>query len=209
MQPELIIQYIRPIWRRVAFLFILSPFVALFLTHCVILLLAAKALLSLDFRQLVHILSYTTDNPFHVLTFVFTFLLLGWISWYGSDNALTTTELQATNEEILLTHKTLWRFYEVSIPSNNIIYLYQASNRDGINGDSWSLEAVTNQRLSGSSNSVPTWLSTKWEAKALDIRLNYRVVSLFKNSSRSPVEWLGKVLSSFYKIEQRSQLDPL
>lgn len=204
VEPELVIQYIRPLWRRAVFLLMLSPFIALFISHCVIFLLAMKALITLEIGQSIHALSYSTDNPFHVLTFVFTFLLLGGISWYGVDSALTATELRATNEEILLTYMMLWRSYEVSIPSNRITYFHQFLNRDSVNGDSWSLEAVTNQRLSNKINSLPTWLSTKRNSEALATRLNYRVVNLFKHSGRTPVVWLGKVLSDFYGVEHRS-----
>ncbi len=208
IEPELIVQYVHPLWQRVAFLLMLSPFIALFLAHCAIFLFAIKALLTLDLRQLVYTLSYSTGNPLHVLTFAFTFPLLGVICWYGPDSALTATELRATNEEILLTYKTPWRFYEVSIPSNSIAYFHQYLNRDGVNGNSWILEAVTNQRLSREINSLPVWIPTKWTPEALAIRLNYRVVNLFSNSSEMPVEWLGSALADFYGVEQRSQLKP-
>lgn len=208
-EPEIVIQYIRPTWRRVVFLLLLSPFIVLFAGYCIILLSAAKALLTLDLAGFIYILSYSTDNSFHVLTFIFTFLLIGGILWYGSDSAFTVTELRATNEKILLTHKTLWRFYEVSIPSNSIAYFHQFLNHDGINGDSWSLEAVTNQRLSSKRNSLPVWLHTKWNPEELATRLNYRIVSLFSSSNRVPVAWLSKVLADFYEIEQRSLLNSL
>ena len=100
-------------------------------------------------------------------------------------------------------------FMKSQFPSNSIAYFNQSLNRNGINGDSWSLEAVTNQRLSSKRNSLPAWLHTKWNPEELATRLNYRIVSLFSSSSRVPVAWLGKVLADFYRIEQRSLLSSL
>lgn len=199
MNPELSIRYLDSLWGRVLFFLILTPFAALFLAHCVILFLAMKSLLSLNFRELFYTVGYSTDNPLHVLTFVFTFLLLGGASWYGLGAALTTTELRATNEEILITYNTVWRSRKVSIPSNDIAYFHQFLKHDSVAGGRWELEVVTNRRLSRTSRSLPTWVSKRQGAKAVEIRLNYRVVNLFSSSRRSPVEWLGNVLAEFYE----------
>lgn len=199
-QPELRIRYFSRISHKICFLLFFLPFFALFTGHCLILLFGLHEVLNLRFWQAVQVLNYNTNNPWSVLTFVFSFLLLGVASCTGLWLLLGVTELQAVRESLTIIYRLLGMSREIPISTDDIQYFNQFLNRNS-EGDSWDLEVVTNQRRSDRIQSFPAWIPAKWVSADMVTRMNYKTVHLYAHTSPNPTEWLGSLLADFYKVE--------
>lgn len=202
-QPELRIRYFSRILHKTFFLLFFLPFFVLFTGHCLMLLLGLYEVLNLRFWQAVQVLAYNTNNPWSVLMFVFSFLLLGVVSWTGLWLLLGITELQAVRESLTIIYRLLGLSRKIPVSTDDIQYFNQFLNRND-EGDSWDLEIVTNQRRSDRIQSFPAWVPAKWVSVDMVTRINYKTVHLYAHTNPNPTAWLGRLLADFYRVEFQS-----
>lgn len=136
-EPELLIEYIVSPFGKLMLLLMVSPLIAIFIGHCLMMIYALKALLSFNFRQFIFICSYGYNSPISMLMFAGTFSGLSAITcYYVPRLILTTTELQAAQKAVVLAHMALGRSRQDSVSSDSIAYFYQYRLNDGVEGNS-------------------------------------------------------------------------
>ena len=204
-QPELIIiDKPNPIGKITLTIFML-PFVILFIGHCFMLIYGLFAILTFNFREFFYIISYGKDDFFYIFVFVFTFLLL----LVAASSALVSLFGQGRKIHATLQSLTIIDRFgfggkfdrEVSILAENIDRFKRFHLSDGVNGDSWKIEVITNQKLYDRDVSFPSWFPQRWITQDLLTKINYQTIEIFSFSHPRSVDWLGKVLAEFYSVD--------
>lgn len=204
-QPELIIVDKPNLTGKIFSTIFMLPFVILFIGHCFILIYALLIILTFNFRNFLYILSYGKDNFLYVFVFIFTFFLLlvaassTLVSLFGKGR-----KIHATLQSLTIIDRS-WlaeKFdREVSVLAENIDYFKRFHLSDGMTGDSWKIEVITNQKLYDQDVSFPSWFPQGWITQDLLTKINYQTIEIFSFSHPRSVDWLGKVLAEFYSVD--------
>jgi hypothetical protein len=201
-QPEIRIRYRISLGIKILFFLVLLPFFVLFTGHCFLLFLGLHAILNGRFWEGIQIFVYNSNNPWFILVFIFSLLLLSLASFFWLYLLLGITELYATDRSLTITYKMLGMFYKKSLLTSDIGYFNQFLNKTG-EADSWDLEAISKRRISDKNISFPAWVPAKWISADMVTRMNYKTMRLYSHANPYPTEWLGRVLANFYRVEFR------
>lgn len=179
----------------------------MFVWHCLMLLLALYEALNFRFWQAVQVLSYNTNNPLTVFMFVFAFLF-GLVPYLAIGSILEVKELKITHELLVFSYKFLRTSDEIRILSEDIKHFNLFFCSDSEAEDAWVLEVVTNQRRPGRAQPIPARVSAEWEAVDMATRINHETLGLYCHINRRSVEWLGRLLADFYRVNLRATSQP-
>jgi hypothetical protein len=202
------IRCLTPISDKIFSLLYSLPFLAIFVWHCLMLLLALYEALNFRFWQAVQVLSYNTNNPLTVFMFVFALLLFWLLPYLAIQSILGVTELKITHELLIFSYKFLRISDEVRISAEDIKHFNLFFCSDGEAGDAWVLEVVANQRRPGRAQPIPARVSAEWEAVDMATRINHETLGLYCHINRRSVEWLGRLLADFYRVNLRATSQP-
>lgn len=181
--PHLRLRYRTSARFKATLLVLVLPSLFLFVAHCIALLWALHAVLSLKFSTAFQVLSYSTGHIQNIVPFILSFFVLSVTFSFTLWTLLGCKELSATPESLTLVYHLLGVSQEKTLLVRELdcftLALISVSE-----GSIWQLSAIAYQPPNKRKTSL--------------------TISLYEHSNPISCLWLGDALSRFYNLEFRS-----